>query len=88
MFQNHPDVFFSKYIPQIYHGVNHACQTGKVPDVQLPTLKFDPRERADKVVLFLAVKNSSIGDLVPWNLALVPLTIRPLTTLQSDPIDL
>ena len=60
--------FFSKYIPQIYHGVNHACQTGKVPDVQLPTLKFDPRERADKVVilkvLFIAVKNSSIGNLV------------------------
>ena len=68
MFQNHPDVFFPKYIPQIYHGVNLACQTGKVPDVQLPTLPRDPRKRADKVVilkvLFLAVKNSSIGNLV------------------------
>ena len=38
--------------------------------------------------IFLAVQNSSIGDLVPWSLAWAPLTIREFTTLQSDPRDL
>ena len=41
---------------------------------------------------FLAVHNSSIGDLVPCLvlclLCLTPLTIRVFTTLQSDPRDL
>ena len=37
---------------------------------------------------FLAFQNSSIGDLVPWSVALTPLTIRVFTTLQSDPRDL
>ena len=34
---------------------------------------------------FLAVQNSSIGDLVPWSVGLAILTIRVFTTLQSDP---
>ena len=42
--------------------------------------------------LFLAVQNSSIGDLVPcllaWLVGPAPLTIRVFTTLQSDPRDL
>ena len=38
--------------------------------------------------LFLAVQNSSIGDIVPCLLGLLPLTIRVFTTLQSDPRDL
>ena len=37
---------------------------------------------------FLAVQNSSIGDLVPWSVGPAPLTIREFTTLQSDPRDL
>ena len=37
---------------------------------------------------FLAVQNSSIGDLVPCSLALTKLKIRAFTTLQSDPRDL
>ena len=37
---------------------------------------------------FLAVHNSSIGDLVPWLVGPAPLTIREFTTLQSDPRDL
>ena len=39
-------------------------------------------------LLFLAVQNSSIGDLVPWSLCLLPLTIRVFTTIQSEPRDL
>ena len=38
--------------------------------------------------IFLAVQNSSIGDLVPCLVGLAPLTIRVFTTLQSDPRDL
>ena len=40
--------------------------------------------------IFLAVQNSSIGDLVPCLLCLTltPLTIRVFTTLQSEPSDL
>ena len=37
---------------------------------------------------FLAVQNSSIGLIVCLSLALLPLTIREFTTLQSDPRDL
>ena len=37
---------------------------------------------------YLAVQNSSIGDLVPWSVCLTPLTIRVFTTLQSEPRDL
>ena len=33
--------------------------------------------------VFLAVQNSSIGDLVPWSLALTSLTIRVFTTLPK-----
>ena len=43
--------------------------------------------RLDEHWMFLAVQNSSIGDLVcplvPW----APLTIREFTTLRSDPRD-
>ena len=38
--------------------------------------------------IFLAVQNSSIGDLVPCLLGLTELTIRVFTTLQSEPTDL
>ena len=41
-----------------------------------------------KLEIFLAVQNSSIGDLVPWLLGLTPLTVKAFTTLQSDPRDL
>ena len=37
-------------------------------------------------ILFLAVQNSSIGDLVPCLVGRAPLTIRVFTTLQSDPM--
>ena len=37
---------------------------------------------------FLAVQNSSIGDLVPWLVRWTQLTIKPFTTLPSDPRDL
>ena len=37
---------------------------------------------------FLAVQNSSIGDLVPCLVGWAPLTIRAFTALQSDPRDL
>ena len=37
------------------------------------------------IFILLAVQNSSIGDLVPWLVALLPLTIRVFTTLQSSP---
>ena len=40
------------------------------------------------LIVFLAVQNSSIGDLVPCLVRLTPLTIRVFTTLQSDPRDL
>ena len=40
------------------------------------------------LMVFLAVQNSSIGDLVPWSVGWAPLTIRVFTTLQSDPRDL
>ena len=33
-------------------------------------------------VVFLAVQNSSIGDLVPWSVRLTKLTIRVFTTPQ------
>ena len=37
---------------------------------------------------FLAVQNSSIGDIVPWSLGLTELTIRVFTSLQSNPTHL
>ena len=41
-----------------------------------------------RTFVFLAVHNSSIGDLVPWLVRPTKLTIRAFTTLQSDPRDL
>ena len=43
---------------------------------------------SEKGLVFLAVHNSSIGDLVPCSVCLTKLTIRVFTTLQSDPRDL
>ena len=46
------------------------------------------KHHIDDVHYFLAVQNSSIGDIVRPLLALTKLTIRAFTTLQSDPRDL
>ena len=40
------------------------------------------------LLIFLAVQNSSLGDLVPWYLGPTELTIKPFTILPSDPRDL
>ena len=40
------------------------------------------------IFVFLAVQNSTIGDLVPCLVGLTKLTIRVFTRLQSDPRDL
>ena len=56
-------------------------------DHPLAQMEEDDQNK-DSASGFLAVQNSSIGDLVPCLLGLTPLTIRVFTILQSDPRDL
>ena len=50
--------------------------------------KFGTSRNGIKSLSFLAVQNSSIGDLVLWSVCLTELTIRVFTSLQSDPTHL
>ena len=52
------------------------------------TFILDEAEKHGLNFCFLAVQNSSIGDLVPCLVCPLPLTIRVFTTLQSEPGDL